>query len=222
MQADLDPGPQTLALNPAHLSHHRRLSAAIGGMTRLRWPRRALAAARGCCSFAPRTIRARVCRRWPIGSSRRRARVGAQVIINDRADIARLVQPTASTLGRRTFRSLRCEASSVRARSSGFRHTTNRIDEALLATRVMSPSARSFHSNQGDWLHGAWPGSRQLCGGPRQANCRDRRYHARAIGRRRGAGASALAVISDLFTDDPETRVRAFVGRLPAPPFKVY
>jgi thiamine-phosphate pyrophosphorylase len=37
------------------------------------------------------------------------------------------------------------------------------------------------------------------------------------------AGASALAVISDILVhDDPETRVRAFVERLPAQPFKVY
>jgi thiamine-phosphate pyrophosphorylase len=37
------------------------------------------------------------------------------------------------------------------------------------------------------------------------------------------AGASALAVIADLVTgSDPETRVRAFVERLGAPPFKVY
>jgi thiamine-phosphate pyrophosphorylase len=37
------------------------------------------------------------------------------------------------------------------------------------------------------------------------------------------AGASALAVISDILVDDdPESRVRAFVARLPAQPFKVY
>jgi thiamine-phosphate pyrophosphorylase len=37
------------------------------------------------------------------------------------------------------------------------------------------------------------------------------------------AGASALAVISDILVhDDPETRVRAFAERLPAQPFKVY
>ncbi len=37
------------------------------------------------------------------------------------------------------------------------------------------------------------------------------------------AGASALAVISDILVDDdPESRVRAFVKRLPAQPFKVY
>jgi thiamine-phosphate pyrophosphorylase len=37
------------------------------------------------------------------------------------------------------------------------------------------------------------------------------------------AGASGLAVISDILVhDDPETRVRAFVERLPAQPFKVY
>ncbi len=37
------------------------------------------------------------------------------------------------------------------------------------------------------------------------------------------AGASWLAVISDLLVGgDPEARVRAFVERLPAQPFKVY
>ena len=37
------------------------------------------------------------------------------------------------------------------------------------------------------------------------------------------AGASALAVISDILVhDDPETRVRAFLARLPPQPFKVY
>jgi len=37
------------------------------------------------------------------------------------------------------------------------------------------------------------------------------------------AGASALAVISDILVgDDPERRVRAFLARLPAQPFKVY
>ena len=37
------------------------------------------------------------------------------------------------------------------------------------------------------------------------------------------AGASALAVISDILVDDdPESRVRAFVERLPVQPFKVY
>jgi thiamine-phosphate pyrophosphorylase len=37
------------------------------------------------------------------------------------------------------------------------------------------------------------------------------------------AGASALAVISDIFVgSDPQARVRAFLARLPAQPFKVY
>ena len=37
------------------------------------------------------------------------------------------------------------------------------------------------------------------------------------------AGASALAVISDILVgNDPEARVRAFVARLPPQPFKVY
>jgi thiamine-phosphate pyrophosphorylase len=37
------------------------------------------------------------------------------------------------------------------------------------------------------------------------------------------AGASALAVISDILVgDDPERRVCAFLARLPAQPFKVY
>jgi thiamine-phosphate pyrophosphorylase len=35
------------------------------------------------------------------------------------------------------------------------------------------------------------------------------------------AGAAAVAVISDLLTDDIERRVRAFVSALPARPFKV-
>jgi len=39
----------------------------------------------------------------------------------------------------------------------------------------------------------------------------------------RAAGASALAVIADILVgDDPEFRVRAFLARLPAQPFKVY
>ena len=113
---------------------------------------------------------------------------GAKVIINDRADIARLVQADGVHVGQTDLpiAAVRSIVGAGRDRRPFDARPTADRRRAGWRRELCRRRPGLFHSDKGDWLHGAWPGSRQVCRGPRQANCRDRRHHARAVGRRRG------------------------------------
>ena len=150
---------------------------------------------------------------------------GAKVIINDRADIARLVQADGVHVGQTDL-----PIASVRsivgpdAIVGLSTHDQCQIDEALAgdATYVAvgpvfstATKATGYTARGLDLVRYAAGRGKPIVaiGGITLERSAD------VV----AAGASALAVISDQFTgNDPETRVRAFVERLPAPPFKVY
>jgi thiamine-phosphate pyrophosphorylase len=151
--------------------------------------------------------------------------LGAKVIINDRADIVRLVQADGVHVGQTDLpiaavRSIVGPGAIVGLST----HDQRQIDEALVgdasyvavgpvfstATKATGYTARGLDLVR----YAAGRGKPIIAIG---GITLERSVDVVA------AGASALAVISDLLTgSDPETRVRAFVERLPAPPFKVY
>ena len=89
--------------HPSTSRSSTRRSARAGGSSPIR--SRAVARRRAPAAAPRQDSSGRpAARRWPIVSRSRAHRAGRRVIVNDRADIARLPAPTASTSGRTTCR----------------------------------------------------------------------------------------------------------------------
>ena len=146
--------------------------------------------------------------------------VGAQVIVNDRADIALLAHADGVHVGQTDLSVAAVRAIVGPDRSVGVStHDREQIDAALsgdasyvaVGPIFLTATKETGYAPRGLDLvrYAARPG---------QAGRRDRRHHAGAGGGGRPLRAPrALAVISDILVhDDPEARVRAFLERLSA------
>ncbi len=152
-------------------------------------------------------------------------RVDARVIVNDRADIARLAQADGVHVGQTDL-----PVAAVRAivgvdRLVGVStHDREQIDDALRGDASYLAVGPIFRTATKDT--GYTPRGLDLV---RYAAHRGKPVVAIGGITLDGAaavvtaGASAVAVIADILVGrDPEARVRAFVERLPVQPFKVY
>lgn len=150
---------------------------------------------------------------------------GGKVIINDRADIARLTRADGVHVGQTDLPVAAARTIIGRGGVVGLStHDRDQIDEALAGSANYVAVGPVFLTATKET--GYTPRGLDLV---RYAANRGKPIVAiGGITLERttevvAAGASALAVISDILVgDDPETRVRAFVERLPAQPFKVY
>jgi len=150
---------------------------------------------------------------------------GARVIVNDRADIARLARADGVHVGQTDLPVAVARAIAGDDAIIGIStHDPDQIDAALAGAASYVAVGPVFLTATKDT--GYSPRGLDLV---RYAAGRGKPIVAiGGITLERAtevvaAGASALAVISDiLLHDDPEGRVRAFVERLPAQPFKVY
>jgi thiamine-phosphate pyrophosphorylase len=151
--------------------------------------------------------------------------VGARVVVNDRADIARLSGADGVHVGQTDLPVAAARSIVGPDRVVGIStHDRDQIDEALASEASYVAVGPIFPTTTKDT--GYTPRGLDLV---RYAAGRGKPIVAiGGITLERAAevvtaGASALAVISDILVrDDPETRVRAFLARLPAQPFKVY
>jgi thiamine-phosphate pyrophosphorylase len=150
---------------------------------------------------------------------------GARVIVNDRADIARLARADGVHVGQTDLPVAAARAIAGDDAIVGIStHDPDQIDAALAGAASYVAVGPVFLTATKDT--GYSPRGLDLV---RYAAGRGKPIVAiGGITLERAtevvaAGASALAVISDILVhDDPESRVRAFVERLPAQPFKVY
>jgi thiamine-phosphate pyrophosphorylase len=150
---------------------------------------------------------------------------GARVIINDRADIARLAHADGVHVGQTDLPVAAARAIVGDDAIVGIStHDRDQIDAALLGAAsyvavgpvFLTATKDTGYSPRGLDLvrYAAGRGKPVVAIG---GITLDRAAEVVA------AGASGLAVISDILVDDdPERRVRAFVERLPPQPFKVY
>jgi thiamine-phosphate pyrophosphorylase len=154
----------------------------------------------------------------------RSARVhGARVIVNDRADIARMADADGVHVGQEDLEVEAARAVVGEHAIVGLStHTREQVDAALSTSAsyvAVGPIFTTATKDTGYDARGldlvAYAAGRGkpivAIGGITLERAPD------VI----AAGAAAVAVISDLLTDDIEQRVRAFVSALPARPFKV-
>jgi thiamine-phosphate pyrophosphorylase len=149
----------------------------------------------------------------------------ARVIVNDRADIARMAHADGVHVGQTDLPVAAARAILGPAATIGIStHDRGQIDQALASDATYVAVGPIYATATKDT--GYPPRGLDLV---RYASGRGKPVV--AIGGITldraaevvAAGASALAVISDILVgDDPERRVRAFLARLPAQPFKVY
>jgi len=148
---------------------------------------------------------------------------GARVIVNDRADIARMADADGVHVGQEDLEVEAARAVVGEHAIVGLStHTREQVDAALSTSAsyvAVGPIFTTATKDTGYDARGldlvAYAAGRGkpivAIGGITLERAPD------VI----AAGAAAVAVISDLLTDDIEQRVRAFVSALPARPFKV-
>ncbi len=148
---------------------------------------------------------------------------GARVIVNDRADIARMADADGVHVGQEDLEVEAARAVVGEHAIVGLStHTREQVDAALSTSAsyvAVGPIFTTATKDTGYDARGldlvAYASGRGkpivAIGGITLERAPD------VI----AAGAAAVAVISDLLTDDIEQRVRAFVSALPARPFKV-
>lgn len=150
---------------------------------------------------------------------------GARIVVNDRADIARMAHADGVHVGQTD---LAVAAARAIVGPEGIvgvsTHDHQQIDRALAGAASYVAVGPIYRTATKDT--GYTPRGLDLV---RYASGRGKPIVAIGgitldrVAEVVAAGASALAVISDILAaDDPERRLRAFLARLPAQPFKVY